>query len=50
MELNLVELDKLLKEELLLMFVDGIVKYINIFKEVFLNNDYLKVYNEFVRV
>ena len=33
MELNLAELDKLSKEELLLMLVDGTVKYTNISKE-----------------
>ena len=39
MELNLAELDKLSKEELLLMLVDGTVKYTNISKEALLNND-----------
>ncbi|EII6770463.1 flagellar export chaperone FliS [Clostridioides difficile] len=50
MELNLAELDKLSKEELLLMLVDGTVKYTNISKEALLNNDYLKAHNELVRV
>ena len=44
------ELDKLSKEELLLMLVDGTVKYTNISKEALLNNDYLKAHNELVRV
>ncbi|AXB59472.1 flagellar protein [Clostridioides difficile] len=50
MELNLAELDKLSKEELLLMLVDGTVKYTNISKEALLNNDYLKAHNELIRV
>ena len=38
------------KEQLLLMLVDGTVKYTNISKEALLNNDYLKAHNELVRV
>ncbi|MGO1043850.1 flagellar export chaperone FliS [Clostridioides difficile] len=50
MELNLAELGKLSKEELLLMLVDGTVKYTNISKVALLNKDYLMAHNELVRV
>ncbi|CZR95484.1 MULTISPECIES: flagellar export chaperone FliS [unclassified Clostridioides] len=50
MALNLTELNKLSKEELLLMLVDGTVKYTNISKTALLNKDYLKAHNELVRV
>ncbi|AWH75963.1 flagellar export chaperone FliS [Clostridioides difficile] len=50
MELDLNELNGLSKEELLLMLVDGTVKYINISKVALLNRDYLKAHNELVRV
>ncbi|MBY2414785.1 flagellar export chaperone FliS [Clostridioides difficile] len=38
------------KEQLLLMLVDGAVKYTKIAKTAILNNDYLKAHNELVRV
>ncbi|OJT72205.1 flagellar protein FliS, partial [Clostridioides difficile] len=44
------ELNGLSKEELLLMLVDGTVKYTNISKVALLNKDYLKAHNELVRV
>ncbi|AJP09932.1 flagellar export chaperone FliS [Clostridioides difficile] len=50
MELDLNELNGLSKEELLLMLVDGTVKYTNISKVALLNKDYLKAHNELVRV
>ncbi|MCC0683565.1 flagellar export chaperone FliS [Clostridioides sp. ZZV15-6383] len=50
MELNLTELNGLSKEELLLILVDGTVKYTNISKVALLNKDYLKAHNELVRV
>ena len=50
MELDLNELNGLSKEELLLILVDGTVKYTNISKVALLNKDYLKAHNELVRV
>lgn len=50
MELDLNELNGLSKEELLLMLVDGTVKYTNMSKVALLNKDYLKAHNELVRV
>ncbi|MCJ0224846.1 flagellar export chaperone FliS [Clostridioides difficile] len=50
MELDLNELNGLSKEELLLMLIDGTVKYTNISKVALLNKDYLKAHNELVRV
>lgn len=50
MDLNLDKLNELSQEELLLMLVDGTVKYTNISRAALLDNDYLKAHNELVRV